>query len=206
MEKNRRNRVALLGALFVTGLVLAGLGTALGVGEVFQEIGKAVSVVTTGDQVTVYEDGKVVQNFTLPDGESYNYTCESSDGAIRIFGGKMTEEEMEKQQAEFEAEVNKWLEIAKNDSRVQALIEGKNYSVVSTGKAGEIGEENTAILQLGVEGKFYVVTIDLNNETVKSLEEQQSATGFSITTGPDGETKWSEGVPEGIHRPPTTKR
>lgn len=206
MEKNRRNRVALLGALFVTGLVLAGLGTALGVGEVFQEIGKAVSVVMTGDQVTVYEDGKVVQNFTLPDGESYNYTCESSDGAIRIFGGKMTEEEMEKKQAEFEAEVNKWLEIAKNDSRVQALIEGENYSVVSTGKAGEIGEENTAILQLGVEGKFYVVTIDLNNETVKSVEEQQDATGFSITTGPDGETKWSEGVPEGIHRPPTTKR
>ena len=41
MEKNfRRNRVALLGALLVVGLVLAGLGTALGVGEVLQRFEK----------------------------------------------------------------------------------------------------------------------------------------------------------------------
>jgi len=46
MEKNfRRNRVALLGALLVTGLVLAGLGTALGVGEVFQRFEKTFSTV-----------------------------------------------------------------------------------------------------------------------------------------------------------------
>ncbi|MBC8521706.1 MAG: hypothetical protein H8D26_06935, partial [Methanomicrobia archaeon] len=114
MKKNRRNRVALLGALLVTGLVLAGLGTALGVGEVFQEIGKAVGVVAIGNQVTVYEDGKVIENFTLPEGGEY--TWETSDYGIHI--GTMTEEEMEKRQAEHEAELNKWLEIAKNDSRV----------------------------------------------------------------------------------------
>jgi uncharacterized protein YggL (DUF469 family) len=196
MEKIRRNRVALLGALLVTGLVLAGLGTALGVGEAFQEIGKSVGVVAIGNQVTVYEDGKVIDNFTLPEGESY--TWETSDYGIHV--GTMTEEEMEKIQTEHEAEFNKWLEIAKKDSRVQELIEDKEYKAVNAGKGGKIGEEGTAFLTLDVEGKYYVVTIDLDSETVKSVEEVQNLAG-GVTVGPDGETKWSEGVPEGIHRP-----
>ncbi|MCD6457124.1 MAG: hypothetical protein J7K81_10130 [Methanophagales archaeon] len=193
MEKNTRNRVALLGALLVTGLVLAGLGTALGVGEAVQGImRKTVSVVGIGDQVTVYEDGKVIDNFTLPEGG--NYTWETSDYGIHI--GTMTEEEMEKRQAEHEAELNKWLDIAKNDSRVQELIEDKEYKAVYAGKGGKIGEEDTAFLTLDIEGKYYVVAIDLNSETVKSVEEVQSLAGGFIT-GPDGETKWSEEV----HRP-----
>ena len=198
MEKNTRNKVALLGVLLVAGLILAGLGTALGVGEAVQGImGKTVSIVGIGDQVTVYEDGKVIENFTLPEGESY--TWETSDYGIHI--GTMTEEEMDKRQAEHEAELNNWLEIAKKDSRVQELIEDKEYKAVYAGKGGKIGEEDTAFLTLDVEGKYYVVAIDLDTETVKSVEEQQSPAGGFITVGPDGETKWSEGVPEGIHRP-----
>ena len=204
MEKNfRRNRVALLGALLVTGLVLAGLGTALGVGEAFQRFEKTFfsAVVITG-QVTISEDGKVVQNFTLPDGE--NYTWETSEGAIHIF--KMTEEETEKRQAELEAEMNRFFEIAKRDGRVQELIEGREYSVTGTGTGFKDGKKiDTTFLMLEVEGKTYVVKIDMNSETVKSVEEQQSPAGAFIT-GPDGETTWSEGVPEGIHRPPIPKR
>ena len=46
MEKNfRKNRVALLGALLLAGLVLAGLGTALGVGEAFRRFEKTFSAV-----------------------------------------------------------------------------------------------------------------------------------------------------------------
>lgn len=198
--------MALLGALLVTGLVLAGLGTALGVGEVFQEIGKVVSVVGIGDQVTVYEDGKVIDNFTLPEGGEY--TWETSKGAIHIFS--MTEEEMEKRQAEAEAQMNRSLEIAKKDSRVQELIEGKEYNVtgMGTGFTGGMDEQkiDTAFLTLDVEGKYYVVAIDMSSKTVKSVEEQQSPAGYFITTGPDGETTWSEGIPEGIHRPPIPKR
>ena len=198
MEKSRRNRVALLGALLVTGLVLAGLGTALGVGEAVQGImWKTVSIVGIGDQVTVYEDGKVIENFTLPEGEAY--TWETSDYGIHI--GTMTEEEMDKRQAEHEAELNNWLEIAKKDSRVQELInEDKEYKAVYAGKGGKIGEEDTAFLTLDVDGKYYVVAIDLDSETVKLVGEQQSLSG-GFTVGPDGETKWSEGIPEGVHRP-----
>jgi len=201
MGKNRRNRVALLGALLVTGLVLAGLGTALGVGEAFQEIGKAVSVVGIGDQVTVYEDGKVIDNFTLPEGG--NYTWETSDHAIHIF--TIPKEEMEKIRAESEAEKNKLLEIAKNDSRVQQLIDGKDYKVIGVVRTvagqGEYptilpvgkGNADTAILTLDVEGKHYEITIDMNSETVESIEEQSSGR-TSVCYGPGCET-------HEIHRP-----
>ena len=198
MEKNfRRNRVALLGALLVIGLVLAGLGTALGVGGVFQ-FEKTFRTVVITDQVTICEDGKtVVQNFTLPEGEEY--TWETSEGGIHIF--TTTEEETEKRQAELEAELNKCLEIAKRDSRVQELLEGKEYNVLGTGTGIRDGEKiDRTLLVLEVEGKTYVVKIDMNSETVKSVEEH-------ITTGPDGETiSWSEGVPEGVHRPAIPER
>lgn len=199
--------MALLGALLVTGLVLAGLGNALGAGAVFQEKAKVFGAMVISDQVTIYEDGKVIQNFTLPEGEREEYTWDTSDGAIHIF--KMTEEEMEKRQAEAEAQMNRSLEIAKKDSRVQELIVGKEYNVTVMGTSftGRMDEQkiDTAFLMLEVEGKYYVVTIDLNSETVKSVEEQQSPAG-SFITGPDGETTWSEGIPEGVHRPPIPKR
>lgn len=84
--------------------------------------------------------------------------------------------------------------------------------MTGTGTGFKDGKKiDTAFLTLEVEGKYYMVTIDMNSETVKSIEEQQfSVTGFSISTGPDGETTWSEGVPEGVpegvHRPPIQKR
>ena len=197
--------MALLGALLVTGLVLAGLGNALGAGAVFQEKAKVFGAMVISDQVTIYEDGKVIDNFTLLKGE--NYTWETSEYGIHI--GPMAEEEMEKRQAEAEAQMNRSLEIAKKDSRVQELIVGKEYNVTVMGTSftGRMDEQkiDTAFLMLEVEGKYYVVTIDLNSETVKSVEEQQSPAG-SFITGPDGETTWSEGIPEGVHRPPIPKR
>jgi len=190
MKKNRKNRVALLGALLVTGLVLAGLGTAFGTGALFQEKAKEFRAMVISDQVTIYEDGKVVQNFTLPEGE--NYTWETSDGAIHVF--TMTEEEMEKKQAEAEAEMNRFLEIAKKDSRVQELLEGKEYNVTGMGTGFRDEQKiETAFLMLEVEGKYYVVTIDPDNETVESVEEQSSSmTEFCV--GPGCETRE-------IHRP-----
>jgi hypothetical protein len=198
MEKNKKNRVVLLGALLALGLVLAGVGTAFGAGAVFQEKAKVFRAMVITDQVTICEDGKtVLQNFTLPEGEGY--TWETSEGGIHIF--TMTEEETEKRQAEFEAELNKCLEIAKGDSRVQELLEGKGYNVLGTGTGIRDGEKiDRTLLMLEVEGKTYVVKIDMNSETVKSVEEH-------FTTGPEGETiSWSEGVPEGVHRPAIPER
>jgi len=194
MEGEMKNRLALLSVLLVAGLLMAGIGTALGAGDLLKFAGKQVSasVITNEDGmnvITIREDGKVVKEFTLPE-SSEDYTIETSDGKIVI--GKMTKEEMEKHQAEAEAEKNEFLEIAKKDSRVQELISGKDYKVIGMSTSGAVKEESdTAILVLEVEGKYYEVTVDLNSKTVESIEEQ--ALGVTENCyGPDGPIDCSE--------------
>jgi hypothetical protein len=189
MKGKMKNRLALLSVLLVAGLLMAGIGIALGAGNLLKLSGKQVSasVMTNEDGmdvVTIREDGKVVNELILL--ESYKgYTIETSDGKIvigKMPKDKMTEEEMEKHQAEAEAEKNEFLEIAKKDSEVQELIDGKAYEVVGMSTSGTAkGETETAILILEIEGKYYEVTIDLNSETVKSIEEQSSAVTENYT-------------------------
>ena len=72
-------------------------------------------------------------------------------------------EEIEKRQAE----LDKLHEITMNDSKVQELIEGKSYTVTSGGMtSADIGE-----IILKIDEKHYIITIDLNSETVESVEE-----------------------------------
>lgn len=185
MEKRIKNRAILLGGLFVVGLTLAGIGNALGAGTAFQGIAEEIRAVATGDQVTIYKGDKVVQNFTLQEGQEY--TWNTSNGGISI--GRMTKEQIEKGQAEHEKELNELLEVARKDSRVQKLIAGKNYNmtlassigrITSAGGEGRIGTENkmdkmdSAVLTIKVEDKYYKIEIDMNSETVKSIEEQAS--------------------------------
>ncbi len=183
IKKEIKNRVPLLSILLIAGLLIAGIGTALGAGEILKFNGKEVSasVMTNEDGIdvaTIREDGKVVKKFTLPESSENHtietYTIETSDGEVAI--GKMTDEEMEKHQAEAEAEKNEFLEIAKKDSRVKELIDGKAYEIVSMSTSGTVkGETETAILMLKIEGKYYELTIDSNSKTVKSIEEKSSA-------------------------------
>ena len=203
MKDEMKNRLALLSILLVAGLLMAGIGTAIGAGNLLKFAGKQVSasVMTNEDGmdvVTIREDGKVVKEFTLPE-SSEDYTIETSDGKIVI--GKMTKEEMKKHQAEAEAEKNEFLEIAKKDSRVQELIDGKAYEVVGISTSGAVkGETKTAILMLEVEGKYYEVTIDLNSETVKSVEEKSSAV-IGNCYGPNGPIDCSKLPLHGLHAP-----
>lgn len=71
-------------------------------------------------------------------------------------------------------ELNKLLEIAKKDSRVQEIIAGKNYQPIGMGQAGT-SEKTIAVLGLEVEGKYYKVAVDLKSEAVTSVEEQNSS-------------------------------
>ncbi|MCK4398290.1 MAG: hypothetical protein KAV25_04790 [Methanophagales archaeon] len=76
--------------------------------------------------------------------------------------------------------MNKLLEIAKRDSRVQEFVERKDYEIGAVGMIVGIGqqgnhEESVAILTLEVKpGRYYKVTIDLGSKTVKSVEESVS--------------------------------
>jgi hypothetical protein len=173
MERTMKNRLALLSILLIAGLLMAGIGTALGAGKVLQGKPSAFSAhVDQSGNVIIEQDGKVVQNFTLPEGE--NYTWKASSGGIQIH--KMTKEEIEKEQTQHETELNKLLEIARKDRQVQELIDGKDYKVVGSGGSGQTGNYGKIVssIMLDVEGKYYKVTIDSTSEAVISIEEQNS--------------------------------
>lgn len=175
MEKGRKNRMALVGILLIAGLLMAGAGTALGAGKVFQ--GMPVVFGAAVDQngtVILDRDGKVVQTFVMPDvPEGETYSWETSSGRITIHN--MTGEEIEKVQAKHEKELNRLLEIAKKDTRVQELIAEKDYKVVGTGQSRDYHAGTyEQMLTLDIEGKYYKITIDMNSEIVTSVDETSS--------------------------------
>jgi len=190
-----KNRLALLSILLVAGLLMAGVGTALGAGNLLKFAGKEVSAVATDNQLKIYEDGKLVKEVTLPEGE---YTIETS--GHKIVFRKMTPKEIEKAQAEHEKKMEKWIEIANKDSRIQELTnrEGiRKYNVIT---AAESIDKEEVVLGVEIEGKWYKITIDLNNETVKSIEEHESLS-MSTCYGPNGPIDCSKLPLHGPHAP-----
>ena len=177
MKSEMKNRLALLGFLLVMGLLMAFMGTALGAGSLLKFVGKQISAIATNNQLKIYEDGKLVKEVTLPKGE---YTIETS--GYKIVFRKMTKQEIEKAQAEHEKKMEKWIKIVNKDSRIQELTNGKGIQSEDIINAiTSSGDE--VIITVKVENKYYKIT--LNNETVKSIEEQSSAV-IRNCYGPNG--------------------
>ncbi len=169
MKGGMKGRLALLSILLVAGLLMAaGTGSALGAGNPLKFAGKEVRVVAMGEQIKIYEGGKLVKEITMPEGE---HSIETS--GYKIVFRKMTSEEIEKAQAEHEKEISKWLEIVNKDSRIQELTGGKGIQSKDVISAITSGGDKV-ILTVKVEDKYYKITVDLNSETVKSVEEQSS--------------------------------
>jgi len=167
MEGEMKSRLALFGILTVVGLLAASVATASGTGDFLKFAGKEVRVVAMGGQLKIYENGKLVKEITIPEGE---YTVETSEYKIVFYKNKMTPKEIEEAQKEHEKKVNRWLEIANKDSRVQELTNGKGVQRTDIFALSWSADE--AVLMVKVDGKFYKITIDLNSEIVKSVEEQ----------------------------------
>ena len=175
-----KNRLALLSILLAAGLAMAGTATASGASDLLKFTGKEVRVVAMGDQLKIYENGKVVKEITIPEGE-YNLTIGMLEHKLVFY--KMTSEEMEKMQAEHEKEISKWIEIANKDSRVQELTNGEGIQYKGTKSNvvfSVISSEDEVILTVKVGDKYYKITIDLSSETVKSVEEQEGPV-YSVT-------------------------
>jgi len=171
MNGEMKNRLALLSILLVTGLVTSGIATVSGASSSLKFAGKEVRVVAIGEQLKIYMDGKLVKEITLPEEGEYNFTVEAAGHKLqhKITTHKMTEEEIKEAQAEHEKMMNKWLEIANKDSRIQELTNGEGIHPEDAVWAESYGDE--VILTVKVEGKYYKITIDLNSEKVKSVEE-----------------------------------
>jgi len=192
MKDDMKNRLALLSVLLVAGLLMAGTGTVLGAGNLLSFAGKQVSAVAVNDQLKIYEDGKLVKEITLPEGE---YTIETL--GHKIVFRKMTKEEIEKAQVEHEKEMEKWIEIVNKDSRIQELTNGKGIQSKDIISA-ITGSKDEVILTVKVEGKYYKIT--LNSEIVKSIEEQSSAV-IENCYGPNGPIDCSKLPLHGPHAP-----
>jgi len=182
MISKMKSKLALLSILLAAGLAMAGIATAFGAGNLPKFAEKRVSVEAVNDQLKIYEDGKLVKELTL----SGEYTINISGHTI-VFRKKMTSEEMKEKIAEHQENLNKWIEIANKDSRVQELTNGEGigykegkytllYSItIKKGKPVPVGEQaDTAILAFKANGKIYEVKIDLKSEKVTSVEERSS--------------------------------
>ena len=186
MKSKMKNRIALVSVLFVTGLLIAGMGTALGSGNMFQGFGsgKDVALVMADGQMTIYEDGKAIKNLALNLQEGEAYTWNYENGKIKV--GTISIEDVQIEEngglqmdmgdlgARSGAELNEFIEIAEKDSKVQEIIEGNDYQVVANAVMTEEGSKMLRLM-FDVEGKLYEVKIDLNSKTVKSVDEYNLA-------------------------------
>jgi len=141
-KMNVKNRMTRLGILVVIGLVITSTAMVFGAGKIFQK-------------TEVYR-GEIIDNELLFYDEEGNKI-----GKVNVV---MSGEEIPKD----EAELNNLLEIAKKDSRVQKLIEGKEYdiAIVSLKISDDI-----VLMILKTEGKYYKIIIDISLETVQEVEE-----------------------------------
>lgn len=185
MEERMKNRLTLLGILLIAGLLIAGLFIVLVVPvRTVVTSSEGVNVSIEGNQGTIYKDGKVLQNFTLPRSyfegeEDYEYTWNSSnipEGGIRIGKKVITKIEIPK------AQLNELIEIAKKDNRVREFIDGKEYKVTAAtidpmrdrNDTRTYGEDQEALIVFEVEGKYYQIRINLHDKTVWQVREQPS--------------------------------
>ena len=160
MNLDLRNR-GVLSLLIVFGFALAGMVTALGAGIWFQGESMLITARLDDHKLIITKNGEV-HTFTLPRGG--NYSIETSEKGISIIL-KIENETL----SELEDEINELVEIAKKDELVSELLKGKDYEVITVTKE-KLHDEYTAVLVLKVEGKHYKITLDLNSETVKSVD------------------------------------
>ena len=177
MKKEMKSKTALLCGLLVLGLTLVGVGSAFGAGAAFQGDADVVGAKLVNDTIEISRNDHVIEILTLPEGkDGFSMEIVADSGGQLIYIGCLTEVELEEHRAEHQMQLDGWLEIAEKDSRVQEIIDGKEYNVVASGQS--FGPEgSTAFLLFDVEGEYYKVTIDLDSETVKSVEEQDSGDG-----------------------------
>ncbi|ODS37408.1 hypothetical protein BEH94_04615 [Candidatus Altiarchaeales archaeon WOR_SM1_SCG] len=194
MKNKIKNRIGMIGVLLVAGFVLAVIGNALGAGELIQGTPKLfetdiAKVVVTENQVIVYKDGKVVQNFTLPK-EQTEFVIENSTTAKEIcaqeHGGNSSacDKEIEEYKNASETVIEfikaqisdermatreeKILAIINESSRVREIIEGKKYEMAGIGQ--NTGPENTILTQrINVGEKRYLIEINMSREVTEKL-------------------------------------
>jgi len=182
MDKEMKKRMIMLGGLVILGIMLAIVGNTLGAGELIHDainkITGTTKVVVEGNNATIYEDGTIIGKVELKETKEGSNTDKDNYKHPDIFELNMTKEKWLEENRNIEIDMNKtrdkMFEIAKKDSRVKELTEGKDYILVGGGTM--MARNNTHELRLNtlvieVNGKSYEITIDANAEKVLSVKE-----------------------------------
>ncbi|HJH26235.1 MAG TPA: hypothetical protein C5S37_05535 [Methanophagales archaeon] len=141
-------------------IALLASGTAVAIVAMCFEHYKKLSMATDIEKGSISSEPIIIVNES---NKSEEISEDISQNQKEPGSGSPSGGEIEKRQAE----LDKLHEITMNDSKVQELIEGKSYTVTSGGMtSADIGE-----IILKIDEKHYIITIDLNSETVESVEE-----------------------------------
>lgn len=172
----RKKRVALIALALAVGLGLAGIGTVARAGEVFREKPDMIEAKLVGENVVMLRNGERIITLTLPEGKE-GFSIETSDGGsvirLRFLTGEERVEMMKKLWIGEELDVGELLEIAEGDGRVQELIAGGEYEVVTAMQLWGLEENAWGVITLEFEEtkELYKISIDLRKRTVESIQE-----------------------------------
>ena len=154
-----KNRLALLSILLVAGFAIASMATAFGVGGllIFEE--KKIGLMAVGGKLRVCEDGHVVKELNMQEGEYI----------VERFGNRLKLRRVMKATPETKEKINESIEIANRDSRIRELTNDNGLRQENVDTAVINGNEIKLTVKIG--DKCYEIVVDLENETVKSIKE-----------------------------------
>ncbi len=116
--------------------------------------------------MNLIQNGKIIQTIKLPNGVKgieYSYDGKSKKTLIKY----VTDKQLDHQRDVRKKILDRAIQIAESDKRVQQLITGKEYTIPVSG----VMQDSESKVIMVVEGKNYEVIVNLSTEKVDTVEE-----------------------------------
>jgi len=159
MRGKIKKRIVLPCILLVAGFAIASMATAFGAGSLLSFEEKEIGLVAVGGKLRVCEDGHVVKELNIQEGE---YIVERSGNGLKL-------RRVVEATPETKEKINESIEIANRDSRIRELTDDNGLRQENVDTAVINGNEIKLTVKIG--DKCYEIVVDLENETVKSIKE-----------------------------------
>ncbi len=186
--ENIRNKAKLFSILTAIGISMVVAAYTTGVSE--QLSGKfqtKLIAVVDGDNRTlnIIQNNEIIQTVKLPEGVAgveYSYDEKNGKTSIKY----VTNEQLKRQIDARNEVVDRAIQIAESDKRVQQLITGKEYSIPMSGIMRD-QEGVVAKMVIVIGNKNYEVIVNLSSEKVVAVEEvKELNNSFNISYSSNG--------------------
>lgn len=186
--ENIRNKAKLFSILTAIGISMVVAAYTTGVSE--QLSGKfqttIIAVVDGGNRtLNLTQNNEIIQSVKLPEGVAgVEYSYDEKNGKTTI--NYVTNEQLKRQIDARNEVVDKAIQIAESDKRVQQLITGKEYSIPMSGIMRD-QEGVVAKMVIVIGNKNYEVIVNLSSEKVVAVEEvKELNNSFNISYSSNG--------------------